>query len=232
MKTGSHDAVDETVARMLDRVELEEAPEDLQANVLRAIGPRPEPARRRGWFEALRAGVGDWMVPRLAPFAVGAAAGLVVAVALASGNWGGAGRAPLEGAMAPRAAREGGWSRVDGQRFELGRANVRFEVLRDRGRIVVSVTTQGAESLAVTLRLPEGARVERLAAVPGLSGAVEHGPGWVRVRPAGDDRTDIELATGAGAAFSIPVTLESSAGTVIETVLHGGAAGAGSDRNP
>jgi hypothetical protein len=191
------DPVDQAVARALDQIELEDPPEDLKPNVLRAIGARPEPARM-GWFENLRAGISRRLFVQLYPFAAGAAVG-AVALALLSGEASrpGAGRGTMAGAMIPS---HSGAVRVDDQRFELGRANVRFEVARLGRTAVVTVATETSEEVVVTLQFrPEAARVERLVEVPSSSGGVEYGPGWVRFRQLGRDRAEIALALESGA---------------------------------
>lgn len=211
------DPADQAVARALDNVELEDPPEDLQSNVLRAIGARPEPARV-GWFENLRAGLSRRLFLQLYPFAAGAAVG-AVALALLSGEsvLPGAGRGTMAGAMI---SNRSGAVRVDDQRFELGRANIRFEVVRSGGSAVVIVAaetpTQTSEEVVITLQFrPEAARVERLVEVPSASGGVEYGPGWVRFRQSGRDRAEIGFALESGAGDSpIRVGISSREGAI------------------
>lgn len=192
-------AADAALSRMLDRVGMEEAPPDLKENVLRAIGTRPEPAQQ-GWLESLRAGLRRRLLPSLVPFAAGAAAAVLV-VALASDGWrAGGDRAPLDGTMAPlgrpaAAAR----APVDDQRFELGRANVRFEAWRppgSSGQAVVAVTMDSADPVVVSLVLEPGAgRVERIQTAPSgaASEGIDYGPHWVRIRHVGKGRVEIAL---------------------------------------
>lgn len=213
---------DEAVARMLDRVTLEDPPADLRQNVLRAIGTHPEPARP-GWFDALRAEFRQRFFPGMIPFAAGAAAGVIVfALASGSGLWRGTGSMPSDGAMAPLVGGAGSvaggaaGARVDDQSFELGRANVRFEVFRSNDRAVVAVQANATDPVVVTVELPPGAfRVERLVTVPSAQGGVEYGPGWVRVRQSGRDRAEIGLVVGSGGGDApIRVAIEASGGTV------------------
>jgi hypothetical protein len=213
---------DEAVARMLDRVTLEDPPADLRQNVLRAIGTHSEPARQ-GWFESFRAEVRQRFFPRLIPFAAGAAAGVIVfALASGSGLWRGTGSMPTDGAMAPLVGGSGSvaggtaGAKVDDQSFELGRANVRFEVFRSNDRAVVAVQADAADPVLVTIQLPPGSsRVERLVTVPSSRGGVEYGPSWVRMRQSGRDRAEIGLVVGAGAGNApIHIAVEASGGTV------------------
>jgi hypothetical protein len=210
---------DEAVARILDRIELEDPPEDLRENVLRAIGTRPEPARS-GWFEALRAGVRKRFTLQLVPFAVGAAAGVILfALASGSGVWRAPGTEPVEGVMAPLGSWSGNGGKavlVDDQRFELGRANVRFEVQRSGNRAVVSVQADAPDPIVVMLQVaPGAARVERLLTVPSASGGTEYGPNWVRIRQSGRDRVEIGLAVESGAGDApIRIVVEGQGGTV------------------
>jgi len=213
---------DEAVARMLDRVPLEDPPSDLRQNVLRAIGSRPETSRQ-GWFEAVRAELRERIVPRMIPFAAGAAAGVVVfALASGSGLWRGTGSMPSDGVMAPLVRGAGSvaggiaGTKVDDQSFELGRANVRFEVFRSKDRAMVAVQADAVDPVLVTVQLPPGAsRVERLVTMPSSRGGVEYGPGWVRVRQAGRDRAEIGLVIDAGAGDApIRIAVEAPGGTV------------------
>jgi len=209
--------VDEAVARILDRIELEDPPEDLKQNVLRAIGTRPEPVRS-GWFEALRAEVRRRFVPSLVPFAAGAAAGLIV---FALGSGAGIGRAPgsasVEGVMAPiPGTAPGRAAKVDDQRFELAGANVRFEVYRAGDRAGISVRTEGAVPVGITIQpQPGAARVERLLAVPTSPGGVEYGPDGIRIQSSGRDRAEVGLIVEPGAGNApIRITVTSQGGTV------------------
>lgn len=226
MKTRADDpnGADEAVVRILDRMEMEDPPEDLKQNVLRAIGTRPEPAPW-GWFESLRAGLRQRFFLQVYPFAAGAAAGvLVFALASGSGLWRDAGNGPSDGAMAPavwgagNVAGGSAGSKVDDQRFELGRANVQFEVFRSAGtdRAMVSVGTDAADPVVVTIQLSRGAgRVERLLAVPSSPGGVEYGPDWVRIRQSGRDQAQIGLALEPGAGEPpIRIVVASQGGTV------------------
>jgi hypothetical protein len=213
---------DEAVARMLDRVPLEDPPADLRQNVLRAIGSRPEPARQ-GWFETFRSELRERFFAGTIPFAAGAAAGVIVfALASGSGLWRGTGSMPSDGAMAPlvggtgSVAGGGAGPKVDDQRFELGRANVRFEVFRSKDRAVVAVQADAADPVLVTIELPPGtSRVERLVTVPSSRGGVEYGPGWVRISQSGRDRAEIGLVVGSGAGDApIRIADEAAGGTV------------------
>lgn len=226
MKTRADDpnGADEAVVRILDRIEMEDPPEDLKQNVLRAIGERSAPARS-GWFESLRAGFRQRFFVQIYPFAAGAATGvLVFALASGSGLWRDAGRGPSDGAMAPavwgvgNVAGGSGGSKVDDQRFELGRANVQFEVFRSAGtdRAMVSVRAQAVDPVLITIQLPRGAgRVERLLAVPSASGGVEYGPDWVRIRQSGRDQAQLGIALEPGAGDApIRIVVASRGGTV------------------
>lgn len=213
---------DEAVARILDRVTLEDPPADLRQNVIRAIGTRPEPSRQ-GWFETFRSEFRQRFFPRVIPFAAGAAAGLIVfALASGSGLWRGTGSMPSDGAMAPLVGGTGSvaggkaGAKVDDQSFELGRANVRFEVFRSNDRAVVAVQADAADPVLVTIQLPPGSsRVERLVTVPSSRGGVEYGPSWVRMRQSGRDRAEIGLVVGSGAGDApIRIAIEASGGTV------------------
>lgn len=213
---------DEAVARMLDRVPLEDPPADLRQNVLRAIGTRPQPARQ-GWFETFRAEMRERFFVRTIPFAAGAAAGMIIfALASGSGLWRGTGSMPSDGAMAPLVGGGGSVAggaagpKVDDQRFELGRANVRFEVFRSKDRAVIAVQADAADPVLVTVELPHGAsRVERLVTVPSSRGGVEYGPGWVRMRQSGRDRAEIGLVVDSGAGDApIRIAVEAAGGTV------------------
>jgi hypothetical protein len=232
MKTRADEpnGADEAVARILDRIEMEDPPGDLKQNVLRAIGTRPEPARRSGWFESLRAGIRQRLFIQVYPFAAGAAAGvLVFALASGSGFWRDAGNGPSDGAMAPafwgagNVAGGSSGSKVDDQRFELGRANVQFEVFRASGadRAVVSVRTLAADPVVITIQLPRGAgRVERLLTIPSSPGGVEYGRDGVRIRQSGRDRAEIGLALEPGADDTpIRIAVTSQEGTV-QGALH------------
>ena len=220
------DETDVAVSRLLDRVPVEDPPEDLKQNVLRAIGPRPEPAHP-GWFEALRAGVRGRFFAQVYPFAAGVAAGILVFVlASGSGAWRGAGSAPVGGVMAPLGAggsSPGGASAVktDDQRFELGRANVRFEVLRSGDRAALSVRSDGADPVEITIQLPPSVRVERLMTVPSAPGGVEYGPGWVRIRNSGRDQVvEVGLAMESGAGDApLRIAVGANGGTV-QGALH------------
>lgn len=219
---------DEAVARILDRMEMEDPPEDLKQNVLRAIGSRPGPAPS-GWFEALRAGIRQRIFVHVYPFAAGAAAGvLVFALASGSGLWRDAGSGPSDGAMAPavwgvgNVAGGSAGSKVEDQRFELAGANVRFEVFRSGAdRAVVSVRTVAAGEVAITIQLPRGAgRVERLLTVPSSPGGVDYGPDWVRIRQSGRDHAEVGLALesdGGEAPIRIVVT---SRGETVQGALR------------
>lgn len=219
--------VDEAVARILDRVELVDPPADLKQNVLRAIGTRPEPARA-GWFESLRAGLSRRFFAPLVPFAAGAVAATLV-FAIASGGRLAVGTGPLDGAMAPYlgAGSQPAGTKVDDQRFELGRANVRFEVFRSGDRAALSVTTDAAEPVVITAQLaPGSARMERIIALPAAPGGLEYGEGWVRVRQSGQDRAEIALTISSGAGDApIRISIASSAGS-IQGVLHAAASAA------
>ena len=221
---GPKDVKDEAVSRLLDQLPLEVPPEDLKDNVLRAIGTRPEPARS-GWFEALRAGVrGRWLAEAV-PFAAGAAlASLVFAVALGSGFWRGSGTTTVGGAMAPFHGAGGGAGagrKTDDQRFELGRANVRFEVFRSGDRALVSIHSDAADSVEITIQVPEGgSRLERLTTVPSAPGGVVYGPGRVRIRNSGRDQAEVGLVLESGAGDApISITVQTLGGTV-QGALH------------
>ena len=221
------DRVDEAVARILDRAELEEAPADLRGNVLRAIASRPDPAAAPGlatWIETLRAGLmGRWPA-LLAPFAAGLAVG-VVAVALLQGGWrGGAGDPEVDGVMAPAPGTQApARAKVDDQSFELGRANVRFEVFRSGDRGGVSVSADAAEPVVVTIQPAHGsARVERVLAIPSAAGSVEYGPGWVRIWLSGRDRAEVALAMSPGATDAPAQIVVTSRGQSVQGSLHTG----------
>jgi hypothetical protein len=231
MKTRADEpnGADEAVVRILDRIEMEDPPGDLKQNVLRAIGTRPEPARS-GWFESLRAGIRQRLFLQVYPFAAGAAAGvLVFALASGSGLWRDAGNGPSDGAMAPafwgagNVAGGSSGSKVDDQRFELGGANVQFEVFRASGadRAVVSVRTLAADPVVITIQLPRGAgRVERLLTVPSSPGGVDYGPDGVRIRQSGRDHAEIGLALKPGGGDTpIRIAVTSKEGTV-QGALH------------
>ena len=209
------DPADEAVSRLLDRVGMEEPPADLKDNVLRAIGTRPEPAPS-GWFESLRAGIRRRLLPPLAPFAAGAVAGILVFALASDGRRIGGGGAPLEGVMAPLGGSPAERGPVDDQRFELGRANVRFEAYRPAGaadRAVVEVTMDAAaDPLVVTMVLAPGwGRVERLVASPSgpASEGVDYGPQWVRIRHVGKGRVEIRLAVDGAGNDPIAIAAES-----------------------
>ena len=222
------DRMDEAVSRILDRAELEEAPADLRRNVLRAIESRPDPAAAPGpgWIEALRAGlagpVGRW--PALvAPFAAGLAVG-VVAFAILQGGWRGGAGAEVDGVMAPASgAPAPARAKVDDQSFELGRANVRFEVFRSGDRGGVSVSADAAEPVVVTIQPAHGsARVERVLAIPSAAGSVEYGPGWVRFWLSGHDRAEVGLAMSPGATDAPAQIVVTSRGQSVQGSLHTG----------
>lgn len=208
-----NDRVEEAVSRILDKVELELPPEDLKPNVLRAIGTRPEPARS-GWFETLRAEVSRRFAVRLYPFAAGVAVGAIT-LAILSGGWRrGAGADAVDGVMAPPASGVAGRAperlRVDDQSFELGRANVRFEVFRSGARAAVSVSADAAEPVVVTLQTGGSSRVERVVAVPSAAGSAEYGPTWVRLWQSGRDRAEVGLDLAPGFADTpISITVQS-----------------------
>lgn len=218
------DPADEAVSRLLDRVGMEEPPADLKDNVLRAIGTRPEPARS-GWLESLRAGIRRRLLPPLAPFAAGAVAGVLVFALASDGGRTGGGGAPLEGVMAPLGGSPAERGPVDDQRFELGRANVRFEAYRPAGaadRAVVAVTMDAVDPLVVTMVLAPGAsRVERLVAAPSgpASEGVDYGPHWVRIRHVGRGRVEIRLAIDGAANDPIAIAAESG-GTSAQGALR------------
>lgn len=208
------DPMDEAVGRILDQVELVDPPEDLRENVLRAIGTRPEPARE-GWLESLRAGFGRRIALRLYPIAAGAAAAVVAYLLLSDG----VGRREgmdrsIVGAMLPGSGRSRP-AAVDEQRFELGRANVQLEAARSGNRVEVSVSTEGAGPVWVTLRFePKSARVERLVEVPTSPGGVEYGSGWVRLRQSGSDHARIIFVESGAGDAPIRVGVDSEAGTI------------------
>lgn len=244
MKTRAEDpnGADEAVARILDRIELDDPPEDLKQNVLRAIGTRPEPAHA-GWFEALRAGLRHRLFVQIYPFAAGAAAGVVVfALASGSGLWRDTGSGPSDGAMAPlvwgtgNASGGSAGTKVDDQRFELGRANVQFEVFRSAGsdRAAISVRSDAPDPVVVTIQLPPGAsRVERLLAVPSAPGGVDYGPNWVRIRQSGRDHAVVGLVLDSGAGEApIRIGITSQGGTVQGALRATRMAGPAVDQTP
>lgn len=244
MKSRAEDpnGADEAVARMLDRIELDDPPQDLKPNVLRAIGTRPEPAHA-GWFEALRAGLRHRFFAQVYPFAAGAAAGVVVfALASGSGLWRDTGSGPSDGAMAPlvwgvgNASGGSAGSKVDDQRFELGRANVQFEVFRSAGsdRAAISVRSDAPDPVVVTIQLPPGAsRVDRFLTVPSSPGGVDYGPNWVRIRQSGRDHAEVGLVLDPGAGDApIRIVVASQGGTVQGALRATKAAAAGPDPAP
>jgi hypothetical protein len=121
--------------------------------------------------------------------------------------------------------------KTDDQRFELGRANVRFEVFRSGNRAALSVRSDGADPVEITIQIPPGAlRVERLTTVPSAPGGVEYGPGWVRIRNSGRDQVEIGLAMESGAGDPpLRIAVGTKGGTVQGTLHTSAAAPAGAD---
>jgi hypothetical protein len=219
------DRVDEAVSRILDRAEMEEAPSDLKGNVLRAIGTRSDPAAERGpsgWIAALRSLFEARPAP-LVPFAAGLAIG-VVALAVLQGGWRSSMGESTDGAMAPvPGAGLSARTKVDDQSFELGRANVRFEVFRSGDRATVSVSADAKEPVVVTIQpAARTARVERVLAIPSAAGSVEYGPGWVRIWQSGHDRAEVGLAMNPGAADAPAEIVVTSRGQSVQGSLHTG----------
>ena len=208
------DREDDAMARLLDRVKMEDPPKDLKENVLRAIAARPEPARVR-WLESLRAGLRRRLQVQLVPFAAGAAVG-VVALALLTSRVGTreTGGGPMAGAMIPPASRSAA-TVVDDQSFELDGANVRLVVSRAGTQLVAAIETRGARDVAVTLRYaPRHLGVERVGQAASGGGQIAQAPGEVRIAHVSGGRADVVFRESGAGVAPIEVELRSGSAAV------------------